>query len=308
MNIKIKKIFNSFPSKLETLDYLCKVNKNWDKKKIFERTGVNKKRVSVKNSSIKNLMHSISNKPEIKKELNNCELMILVTQTPHFTIPSNVHYFQKIFNIRHSTIAFDVNQGCSGYIYGLAISDSLMKKFNLKKAALITCDTYSKFISKNNRTCRTIFGDALTLTILEESKKKHFIDFALGSDASGFKNFILKSGEIEMNGGAMYNFTRQKVGLEVENLLKKNKLKVKNIKFFIFHQASRLILETIRNNLKISKKNFINNIINVGNTTSSSIPIALKEIIKKNKLKKNDILVFCGFGVGYSWGSCIYKY
>ena len=71
-----------------------------------------------------------------------------------------------------------------------------MKQFEINKAALITCDTYSKFISKNNRTCRTIFGDAITLSILEKSKKAHFLNFKLGSDATGFKNFILKNGEI----------------------------------------------------------------------------------------------------------------
>ena len=77
--------------------------------------------------------------------------------------------------MKQSSIAFDVNQGCSGYVYGLAIAESLLQKFKINKGALITCDTYSKYIGLNNRTCRTVFGDALTLTIIEKSNKKAYL-------------------------------------------------------------------------------------------------------------------------------------
>ena len=307
MNFKIKTIYSYLPSRVETLDYLCKKNKDWDSKQIFLRTGIKKKRVIKKNQTIKNLILGLKSKYNIK-ELKECGLIILVTQTPHYTIPSNAHYFQKIFRMKQSSIAFDVNQGCSGYVYGLAIAESLLQKFKINKGALITCDTYSKYIGLNNRTCRTVFGDALTLTIIEKSNKKHFIDFKLGSDASGFDNFKLNLGEINMNGSEMYNFTRQAITKEVENILIINKLKIKDIKFFVFHQASKLILETLQKNLGIPKKNFYNNIINFGNTTSSSIPLAIKELKKLKKIKKGDLLLLSGFGVGYSWGSCIYKY
>jgi len=307
LNFKIKTIYSYLPSRVETLDYLCKKNKDWDSKKIFLRTGIKKKRVVKKNQTIKNLILGLKSKYNIK-ELKECGLIILVTQTPHYTIPSNAHYFQKIFKMKPPSIAFDVNQGCSGYVYGLAIAESLLQKFNINKGALITCDTYSKYIGLNNRTCRSVFGDALTLTILEKSSNKHFIDFKLGSDASGFDNFKLNLGEINMNGSEMYNFTRQAITKEIENILLMNKLKIKDIKFFIFHQASKLILETLQKNLAIPKKNFYNNIINIGNTTSSSIPLAIKELKKYKKLKKGDLILLSGFGVGYSWGSCIYKY
>ena len=307
MNIKIKKIYNYFPKKIETLTDLCKINKDWNKKTILEKTGVNKKRISRSNETIQDLIKGLKKKYKKINELNNCGLMILVTQTPHSTIPSNIHLFQKIFKIKHSAIAFDINQGCSGYLYGLATADSLMQKFKTKTAAIITCDTYSKFISKNNRSCRTVFGDALTLTIVEKTNKKHFLDYSLGSDCSGFDNFKLESNEIKMNGSEMYNFARQSVPTEVEKILKKTKIKKENVKFFIFHQASKLILETLQKSIGISKDKLFVNINEVGNTTSSSIPLAIQSLMNKKKIKKNDILLLSGFGVGYSWGTCLYK-
>lgn len=306
MNIKIKKIYNYFPKKTETLSDLCKSNPNWDKKNILERTGVNSKKISKSNETIKNLILGLKKKHKIQ-ELHKCGLMILVTQTPHYLIPSNIHFFQKVFNIKHSTIAFDVNQGCSGYLHGLAIADSLMQKFKIKKAAIITCDTYSKFISKNNRSCRTVFGDALTLTIVDSSPEKHFIKYSLGSDSSGFDNFKLEENEIRMNGSEMYSFARESVPKEVEKILKDTNINKKNIKFFIFHQASKLILDTLQKSLNIPNEKIFRNLLNIGNTTSSSIPLAIQSIMNQGKLKKNDILLMSGFGVGYSWGTCIYK-
>jgi 3-oxoacyl-[acyl-carrier-protein] synthase-3 len=110
-----------------------------------------------------------------------------------------------------------------------------------------------------------------------------------------------------MNGSEMYNFARQSVPTEVEKILKKTKIKKEKVKFFIFHQASKLILETLQKSLGISKDKLFVNISEVGNTTSSSIPLAIQSLMNKKRIKKNDILLLSGFGVGYSWGTCLYK-
>ena len=142
---------------------------------------------------------------------------------------------------------------------------------------------------------------------MEKTNKKHFLDYSLGSDCSGFDNFKLESNEIKMNGSEMYNFARQSVPTEVEKILKKTKIKKEKVKFFIFHQASKLILETLQKSLGISKDKLFVNISEVGNTTSSSIPLAIQSLMNKKRIKKNDILLLSGFGFGYSWGTCLYK-
>jgi 3-oxoacyl-[acyl-carrier-protein] synthase-3 len=307
LTVEIKKIYRYLPSNVEKLDDLCKLNSGWDKKKIISKTGINKKRVVSKNQSIKDLFLGLKNNNKIP-ELDDCGLIIVVTQTPHFTIPSNANYFQNIFKLKNNCIAFDLNQGCSGYIYGLATSLSIMKKFDIQKAALITCDTYSKFISKNNRACRTIFGDAITLSILKKSKKEHFLNFKLGSDGSGFNNFLLKNGEINMNGMEMFNFAKNNIPKEINLIIKNSKLKKEKIKYFILHQASKIILDTLGEKLNIPKIKLFRNLFNLGNTVSSTIPLALYDLFKQKKIKRKDLLVLAGFGVGYSWGSCIYRH
>ena len=305
MKIKIKKIYKYLPQKVESLEHLCKINK-WDKKKIYSKTGILEKRVSGKKQTIKDLIIGLRKKNKIP-ELKDCGLMILVTQTPHYLIPANIHFFQKVFNVNHNSIAFDVNQGCSGYVHGLAICNSMIEKLNIKKAALITCDTYSKYISKNNRTTRTLFGDAITVSILEKSNKKHFFGFKLGSNHKGFDNFKMNKNEILMNGAEMYNFGSSSIPNEINSILNSSKIKKNDIKFYLFHQASKLILDTISRKLNIPEKKIVRNIMKVGNTVSSSIPLLIYDLINKKKLKSNDIILMSGFGVGYSWGSCIYK-
>lgn len=236
-------------------------------------------------------------------------MLILVTQTPSFSIPSNIHFFQKVFNLKKKALAFDINQGCSGYLYGLTVCNSLMKTNNINVAALITCDTYSNHISSNNRTTRTIFGDGLTLTILKKkTKNKNFLNFSLGSDARGFDNFKLEKNEIVMNGSEMYNFATNYVPSEVTKILKKTRINKNQIKYFIFHQASKILLDTIQRKLNIPDKKFLRNLSNHGNTVSSTIPLILFDLIKKKKIKKNDHILLSGFGVGYSWGTCVYRH
>lgn len=307
MSCQISKIYKYLPSSVETISALCKKNKNWDEKEIIKKTGIYKKRIQHE-GGIKNLILGLRRKNKIP-ELKDCGLLILVTQTPSFSIPSNIHFFQKVFNLKKKALAFDINQGCSGYLYGLTVCNSLMKTNNINVAALITCDTYSNHISSNNRTTRTIFGDGLTLTILKKkTKNKNFLNFSLGSDARGFDNFKLEKNEIVMNGSEMYNFATNYVPSEVTKILKKTRINKNQIKYFIFHQASKILLDTIQRKLNIPDKKFLRNLSNHGNTVSSTIPLILFDLIKKKKIKKNDHILLSGFGVGYSWGTCVYRH
>ena len=108
-----------------------------------------------------------------------------------------------------------------------------------------------------------------------------------------------------MNGSKIFEFTLNTIPIFVLNFLKKNKLKKNNIKYFIFHQASQLVLDNLQKKLNLNEKNMINDLKSIGNTVSSSIPIILKKKFKI--LKKNDLVLLCGFGVGLSWGACLLK-
>ena len=190
-------------------------------------------------------------------------------------------------------------------IYALKLAESLKNLDNKKKYGLIICsDTYTKYINKNNKSCRPIFSDASTTTLLKISKKNQIQNFDFGVDGSGFKSLYLKenSQNMFMNGPKVAIFTIKEIPKFIEQFLKKNRLKKTSIKYFILHQASKYVCDKIKDKLGLPKKFFLNNYQNYGNTVSSTIPLLLEECIKKKKIKKKDIIILCGFGVGLSWG------
>ncbi len=219
-------------------------------------------------------------------------------------------------------MCFDVNLGCSGFVYALAISNSFIKS-KLYKSGLIVCsEKYSTYIDKDNRTCRPLFSDGAAAIIIEASKEPLMISFDLGTDGNGYDKLIvpknnikvknnktiLKKNKIHMNGADVFTFTLNKVPETIRNNLKKNKLSINDINFFIFHQASKIVIENLSKKLNIPKEKMYNNYDKIGNTVSPTIPIALHEAQQKKLIKKNDLIMMIGFGVGYSWGSCILKW
>ena len=111
-----------------------------------------------------------------------------------------------------------------------------------------------------------------------------------------------------MNGPEMFNFTKNSIPKEINSIIKSSNINKNKIKYFILHQASKLILDTLGDSTNIPEKKLFRNLYNFGNTVSSSIPLALYDLFQKKKIRKKDLIVLSGFGVGYSWGSCIYRH
>ena len=105
-----------------------------------------------------------------------------------------------------------------------------------------------------------------------------------------------------MNGGQILLFTLDEIPKMINGFLEKNKILKKDIKYYIFHQANKLVLSKLTDKLKLNENKVIFSSSKQGNTVSSTIPVALKDLLKKNRIKKNDKILLVGFGVGYSWG------
>lgn len=274
------------------------------KKKIVEVTGINKLYKVNENEDILSL--AISSTKKIKGKINNMDAIIFVTQTPKYNIPPNSFLIQKEFKIKKECMIFDINQGCSGYIYALSIANGLFKSQNFKKILIITGDNYSRYSKKLN--VKMIFSDCATSTIVKKSKKKIFFEFYSDGNLNhqlkqknNNYNSSINSNEIIMNGTEIFRFTINTVPTKIEEFLKNKKIKKSDIDYFLFHQASQIVIDNIVRKLKINKQKTIQNLHSYGNTVSSSIPL----IISNNKKKlKNKKLIFCGFGVGLSLGIC----
>ena len=298
MGYQIVSIKSSLPKKLEIFNS----GKN---KKLINVTGINKRYRSSLNEDVISLSLKSAQKVINKTNKKEIGFLLFVTQTSPFKFPSISCILQDKLGLSKNIFAVDINMGCSGYIYALKLAESLKNLDNKKKYGLIICsDTYTKYINKNNKSCRPIFSDASTTTLLKISKKNQIQNFDFGVDGSGFKSLYLKenSQNMFMNGPKVAIFTIKEIPKFIEQFLKKNRLKKTSIKYFILHRASKYVCDKIKDKLGLPKKFFLNNYQNYGNTVSSTIPLLLEECIKKKKIKKKDIIILCGFGVGLSWG------
>ena len=298
MGLKIVSIKSSFPYKSENL-------KSEKYKKIIKATGINKRYVSSEKENVISLSIKSAKKVLNSKLKNRISFLLFVSQTSPYKFPSISCILQNELKLPKDIYAVDINMGCSGYIYALKLARSLENLNNNRKYGLIICsDTYTKYIEKNNNSCEPIFSDASTATLLKISKKNQFQAFDFGVDGSGYRSLILteNSKNMFMDGAKVAIFTIKEIPQFIKKFLFRNKLNARNVKYIALHQASKYVCDNIKKKLKFKNNYFLENYEKYGNTVSSTIPLLLKDCIDKKKLKKNNIIIACGFGVGLSWG------
>ena len=292
-----------------------KILKKKIKKKIITKIGIDKK-FRTRNDQFASDLAIASIKKILRKNdyKQRIDFFINCTQSNDYVLPGNSTLIQNELSLKKIP-CIDLNIGCSGFVYSLCLAKSLIET-NVAKCILIsTSDTYSKFIDIKDTNVSSIFGDAAASCILEKSKhKKNIGSFDLGSDGEGFNDLIVRNSALKkqkkyndrlsMNGPAMFSFAIREVPKTILNTLKKNKLKKEDIDYFILHQANLYMLDSIREKLNINKEKLLN-FIDYGNTTSSTIPIALYQAIKEKKIKQGNRVLICGFGLGASWSSTV---
>lgn len=251
------------------------------------------------------------------------DFILLCTQSPDYLLPTTACLLQDRLNIPSTAGALDFNLGCSGFVYGLGLAKGLIETGQAKNLLLLTAETYSKFIQPDNRSVRTLFGDAAAATLV------HAVDgeedaaigpFDYGTDGAGAAHLICREGAMRhrqedgsaaegltMNGPEVFAFTLKRVPTSVARLLERANKNVDDIDLFIFHQANRFMLEHLRTKMGIAPERCYYFMENCGNTVSSTIPIALSEAIQDGTARSGDLVALVGFGVGYSWGSVLVR-
>lgn len=329
MKAFIKAISYYLPEKILTNDELVEMFPEWSVEKIASKIGVFERHISAEDETATDMACKAAEKlfiEHIDAHKEDIDFVILCTQSPDYFLPTSACIVQKKLQLKTNCGAFDFNQGCSGYIYGLSIAKGLIFAGIAKNILFITSETYTKYIHPMDKSNRTIFADAATASIISTAGFAEIREFSLGTDGGGFENLIVKSGGsrkpsrqndlnfdksgnpissdfLFMNGSEIFNFTAASIPKLVHDVLQVNQLKKDEIKLFVFHQANKFMINYLRKLLNIEKEKFYEFLEKVGNTVSSTIPIALCEAKKDEKLINNVLLA--GFGVGYSWGGVI---
>ena len=330
MKVFIKHISYYLPQKVLSNEQLTHEFPEWTVEKIASKIGVNQRYISEDNETAADMgikaADKLFNECHINKK--SIDFLLFCTQSPDYFLPTSACVMQEKLGLPTSCGALDFNLGCSGYIYGLALAKGLITGRIANNILLITADTYTKYLHRADKGNRTIFGDAATATLVSTDGFAEVGEFSLGTDGRGAENLIVKTGAMRakntvndltfdennnpkssdhlfMDGGEIFNFTADAVPQLVNEVLLKNNLQQSDIELFVFHQANRYMMNYLRKLINIEKNKFYIYLKNVGNTVSSTIPIALVEAQKENVLNANVLLA--GFGVGYSWGSVVIK-
>ncbi len=260
------------------------------------------------------------------------DFLIFCTQSPDYFTPATACVMQDRLGLRTDCGAIDINQGCSGYIYGLALAKSLVEAGTAGNVLLITADTYTKFINRRDRSLLTLFGDGAAATLMGAmpSDRELIGPFVLGTDGRGASQIIVKAGgfrcrptaetaiekedsagnwrseeNLFMDGADVFGFAMKTVPEALGRLMDKCGLNLDQIDFIVPHQANKFMLERLRAKMKIPAEKFWIDMEQCGNTVSSTIPIALESALEQGRIKHGDRVALVGFGVGYSWGATV---
>jgi len=239
-------------------------------------------------------------------------LVIFVTQTPDFPFPGNAIQLQHKLSLSKGTVAFDVNLGCSGFVYGLWQISQLLSGLDGNKALLIVGDTTSLQLNQQNRAVAPLFGDAVSVVAIEKSNSGNEMVFSLGSDGSGAPYLVQPNGgarepneqaELFMDGTQVFVFTLKEVPKSIVACLAEKNWQVQDIDYCVMHQANEMMLKHLGDKLSLSKEQLVISMGKVGNTSSASIPLALCLSLSEQLTSSPCKVIFSGFGVGWSWGS-----
>lgn len=337
-SIVIERIAYHLPRGIVTNRDLERQHPGWAMGRLAEKSGVNARHTADTDETALDLARQACERLLTTSGVDAKALdgVIFCTQTPEYILPSNAFLLHEALGMSKGALAFDINLACSGYIYGLAIIQGLVEVGLARRVLFVTADTYSKLINVQDRSTRALFGDAAAATLIgvaDENSTSRVLDIALATSGSDHRSFYVPAGgcrlprsertaeettdrsgnvrslnDIHMNGFAVWKFIATEVPKQISLVLGRNSITVDDVDLFVFHQASKMTLDSLVSAMAIPPEKVFTNLESIGNTVSASIPIALADAERDGRLKRGDRIVLSGFGVGLSWGTLLMRY
>lgn len=337
MTAVIKALEYSLPEGIETIDELVADFPSWSADKVLAKTGIHSRHLAAADEYTSDLgckaAEQLFQQHDIARQ--DIDFLIVCTQTPDYQLPTTACLMQDRLGLSQHIGAFDINLGCSGYIYSLGMAKALVESGQARNLLLITADTYTKLINRWDRGVRALFGDGASATLIgpdQEAATAGIGPFIYGTDGAGAESLIVPSsgtrnppcprtareskdrhGNIRspqnlfMDGRAIVTFTQREIPAAIRRLCTKADLDLQDVDAVVPHQASALVLEQLRHNLNLAEDKFIVNMVDTGNTVSSSIPIALRRALQSGQIKPGSRVLLAGFGVGLSYGATLVR-
>ena len=325
------------PDTVLSNDELASLFPEWPAAKILDKTGIAERRIAAPDETAADLAYEAARKLFAAGTCrpSDVDFLILCTQAPDYILPTTACVLQDRLGLSTDAGALDVNLGCSGFVYCLSLAAGLIASGAATNVLLLTADTYSKYIHPNDKSVRTLFGDAACATLVsavedgaEDASASRIGPFIFGTDGRGAKDLIVEAGafrrprtsetaaesddlygnthspeNLYMNGANVMAFTLREVPHTFSRMLETTGLTAADYSHVVLHQANRFMLNALQKKLGLPDAQVPRAFADVGNTVSSTIPYVLADLQRTGQLAPGTRIMLMGFGVGLSWAA-----
>ncbi|WP_010245564.1 3-oxoacyl-ACP synthase III family protein [Acetivibrio cellulolyticus] len=317
-NVEIKGIACAVPDRIvKNEDYYGAFGEE-SVQKFINMTGIKTRHVALDEQCASDLCYAAAKRlmEKLNWEPSSIDGLIFISQTPDYAVPATACVLQHRLGISENCIAFDVNLGCSAYVYGVWLASTMVSTQDLNRVLLLCGDTSNFGINPNDSATAMLFGDGGTATAFERSEGKE-IKYFLKTKGSGYKCIMVPAGharsrsntvieasdcELAMNGSDVFSFTITDVPKAVKAFMSQYNIKHEDVDMYVFHQANLFILKHLAKKIGFPMEKLPVSIDRFGNTSGESIPLTLVDALGGEKSKERIRVLLCGFGVGLSWG------
>lgn len=305
----------------EDLEKMMDTSDEW----ITTRTGIKERRIAQKDEATSDISYqaALNALKDAKIDAKDLDLIIVASVTPDMLFPATACLIQDRLGATHAG-AFDLEAGCSGFVYGLSVGWQFVATGMYDNVLVIGGETLSKIVNWDDRNTAVLFGDGAGAAVLAPVDEPGFLSCELGSKGDGGELLKMEAGgsrspateetvrskkhTIYMAGNEVYKFAVRTMGDASLRVLEKAGLTKGDVDYLIPHQANIRIIDSARKRLGLPKDKVIVNLDKYGNTSSASVGIALDEAVKSGKIKKGNNIVLVAFGAGLTWAAMVLKW
>lgn len=303
------------------LEKIVDTNDEW----ITSRTGIKERHIVEDGVSTSDIAYEAALEAieDSGLDADDIDLIIVATVTPDMSFPATACLIQERIGADKAA-AFDLEAGCSGFVYGLSVAAQFIETGVYQNALVIGAETLSKITDWEDRGTCVLFGDGAGAAILQATEKGGMLAFDLGADGTGGKSLYLPAGGslkpsskqsveekehyIKMEGNQVFKFAVKIMGQASVNVLEKAGLGPEDVDLLVPHQANTRIINAAANRLNLGDDKVFINLPKYGNTSSASIPIALYEARENGLVKDGNTIVLVAFGAGLTWASTVIEW
>lgn len=333
----IRSISYALPERVLTNAELGRANPSWDMERVVQRTGVRQRHVTAPDETALDLSVTACEAlvEESGVDLAAIDALVYCTQSPDYLMPGNAHVLHGRLGLADRVMAFDYNLGCSGYVYGLAICDALARGGLASEILLVTSGTYTKYVNDRDRSTRAVLGDGAAVSHLggDAGGGGRIAAADLRSNGSVLEKVYIPGGgarlpygedsrreqvdgsgnvrtalDMHMDGPAVWAFANSVLPDHVREFLAARSLGLEDVDLFVFHQASKMVLESMTRALRLPAAKVYMNLEDVGNLSAASIPFALRAALDDGTIRPGSRVLLSALGAGMSYGSVLVEF